>query len=56
MEVSHSGQLHTLGKREPNGSTGSNPVTSALNKYISKVDCIYSTKWVGNEETHGSRW
>ncbi len=28
-EVSHSGQLHTLGKREPRGFAGSNPVTSA---------------------------
>ncbi len=29
MEVSHSGQLHTLGKREPQGFAGSIPVTSA---------------------------
>ena len=29
MEVSHSGQLHTPGKREPYGCVGSNPTTSA---------------------------
>jgi hypothetical protein len=29
MEASHSGQLHTLGKREPYGFAGSNPVASA---------------------------
>lgn len=33
MEVSHSGQLHTLGKREPSGFEGSNPSTSAT-KYL----------------------
>ena len=31
LEVSHSGQLHTLGKRESgNGFVGSNPSTSAF--------------------------
>ncbi|KKU18358.1 MAG: hypothetical protein UY13_C0002G0067 [Candidatus Pacebacteria bacterium GW2011_GWB1_47_8] len=30
LEVSHSGQLRTLGKRKPYGFAGSNPVTSAL--------------------------
>lgn len=29
-EVSHSGQLHTPGKREPSGYVGSNPTTSAM--------------------------
>lgn len=33
MEVSHSGQLHTPGKREPSGSEGSNPSTSAKMAY-----------------------
>ena len=30
MEASHSGQLHTLGKREPHGFVGSNPTASAI--------------------------
>ena len=32
LEVSHSGQLHTPGKRDPFGSKGSNPFTSACAK------------------------
>ena len=46
MEVSHSGQLHTLGKREPHGFAGSNPVTSASWDYQIKK---YVRVWIGVE-------
>ena len=36
LEVSHSGQLHTPGKRDPSGYKGSNPFTSALADHVAE--------------------
>ena len=36
MEASHSGQLHTLGKRESSDFVGSNPSASALSRKMNE--------------------